>query len=520
VRRIAALSLGEVRIEIARGLVDADDAPLAVVIARPGGAVQKETDILGNTRLDVVSREARVHGVRTGDTVAGARAKIAEITVRVVAESAVRDVLARVAEACLAFGPTVAFDEARDLVFIDVTGCAHLHGGERALGQAAVTRVASLGHTSRVAIADGPRIAAALAIHGAREVPAGSGPRRTNVPAGSGPRRTNVIVVAPGEGKRALRDLPLSALPVDEDTVAWLKHVGMRRCGDLQRLPARALGTRLGGDSGRRDDVMLLLRGEDPAPLTAYRPPEVIEEKVELEYGVESSDAVAFVTKVLCDRVSSRLEGRAVSASRLELVFALDRALSVEPAVTLAVTLPAPLRRAADLLSVLRARLESFALPAPALAVGLRVPETARVSSRALHMFEPEAKADLVLPRLVAEIGAELGEGKVGTLALADSWIPEERTRLLPYGAVRPRTYTPQLTAAAEPSRIVPPRPCARGEVQPLKLLSRVETVEWWRRGALHRDLYAAWSPDSGAVAWVEVDRTSGSVTLRGWLDG
>src|SRR5438105_4874594 len=99
--RIAAVHLPSVRIELARArLADHErGGPLAVVVARPGGAVKDERSLLGGTRLDEVSREARACGVRAGETIAAARAKEASLRVRVVAEHAVRGVLESVAEA-------------------------------------------------------------------------------------------------------------------------------------------------------------------------------------------------------------------------------------------------------------------------------------------------------------------------------------------------------------------------------------------------------------------------------------
>src|SRR5580704_2281416 len=156
-RRVACVALPQIRVEIAREKEgrqgEGDDSsrpservgnaftkvpakvvpPLAVVIARPGGTIRSERDVLGNTRLDVVSGEARASGVRVGQTVAAARAKCALLNVRVVAESAVRTGLARVAEVALAFGPRAAFDVATDVVWVEIGGCAHLLGGEREL---------------------------------------------------------------------------------------------------------------------------------------------------------------------------------------------------------------------------------------------------------------------------------------------------------------------------------------------------------------------------------------------------
>ena len=231
-----------------------------------------------------------------------------------------------------------------------------------------------------------------------------------------------------------MRALPIAALALDDDVTRWLVDLGLRRCGDLQKLPRRSLGTRLGA---RAHDVMQLLDGEDRAPLEAWRPPEVPEERVELEWGAQSVEALAFVLKTLCDRLAARLHGRAMAAARLELVLTLDRALcdGADPVSTLTAVLSAPLSRAADLLAVLRVRLEQHTLAAPALVVTLRAPELARAPGRTLDLLEPEPRATRALPRLVAELAAELGAARVGVLALSDTWSPDERTRLVPYGA-------------------------------------------------------------------------------------
>src|SRR4051812_244802 len=109
--RFAAVYLPWLRVELARARMPLAEksTPLAIVIARPGGAVKDERSLLGNTRLDEVSPEAHALGVRVGQTIAAARAKTAELRVRVVAMDAVTEALARVAEAGLLFGATTSF---------------------------------------------------------------------------------------------------------------------------------------------------------------------------------------------------------------------------------------------------------------------------------------------------------------------------------------------------------------------------------------------------------------------------
>ena len=158
--RIAAICLPELHVEVVRATASpssarsarpplasdegaAEGMPLAIVVAAPP---MTEAKLLGNTRLDVVSREARALGISPGQTIAQARARASDLAVRVVRPDAVHGVLARLAEVALAFGATFSFatansqlharsapssndsaDSYGDIVWVDVTGCAHLH---------------------------------------------------------------------------------------------------------------------------------------------------------------------------------------------------------------------------------------------------------------------------------------------------------------------------------------------------------------------------------------------------------
>src|SRR5260221_610466 len=109
-RRIVAVFPPFLRIELARASLRDDGGPLALVIARPGDAVEDERSLLGNTQLDEVCPEAYARGLRPKQTIAAARARCAELRVRVVPLDAVRVALGRISEALLALGPTTSFD--------------------------------------------------------------------------------------------------------------------------------------------------------------------------------------------------------------------------------------------------------------------------------------------------------------------------------------------------------------------------------------------------------------------------
>ena len=473
-----------------------------------------------------------------------------ELHVKVRPEN-VRSELERLAEIALAFGATVAFEQASsdrahasrerddltglfgDVVWVDITGCAHLHGPNQAQGEQAIAmRLANVmveeGHACAVVCADGPRIAVILA----REL----GRQQTSACAR---KIQNISVIPPGKNVSAMALIKISSLPLPDSDVRWLTKLGVRSVGDLTSLPRASIASRLGA---RAAFVLALAEGDDRAPLTPYVPPSIPEEEVSLEYGVTDTEALLFIAKTLTDRLATRLESRAVATSRLELVFSLDAALLDNASKRgehdkreelVAIDLPVPLSRASDLLSALRPKLEQLAatsrLGAPVLLAKLRAPLLVHKPQRALSLFDPRPKSETVLPRLVAELAADLGPLAVGKLALGNAWQPESRSRFVPIGeSFKPHGHKRLLSSIPEPTRMVAePLIVSRDSMRIVRLLTRLESIGWWRepsepsRGTIRGssvDYVYAWVEE--APAWVEIDRASGGLSrVRGWFD-
>jgi protein ImuB len=498
VRRVAAVALRSILVEVARQKsLETVGAPLAVVLEERED--RDERAVLGNTRITAVSDEAWDLGVRPTMTVASAKARVSELRVRVVHASHVRCTFFAIAEACLAFGATTAISlDARwndeEIVWIDVTGCAHLHGGEPALLSKIETHVREMGHACRVAIASGPRVAAAVARYA--------------------PPTSRALCIPEGKSREAMRRLPTIALPIEVATAEWLRSLGLRKIGDLASLPRETLGPRLGEHA---QDVMLLTDGDDRAPLRPHVPEVLPTERLALEYGIEHTEQVVFVAKMLCDRIGARLSGRGEGALRLSLELVYDRAFvspGQERVRVLPIVFPAPLWRASDLLDVLRTRIEASLVRAPIVEVALRADEVVVRSMETRHMFEPEAKAERALPRLCAELVQELGHDRIGTLSVADAWMPRARTVLLPLGARPPMERARLYLSATEPTRLlnVP----HRGTVNRSSVVLHTEGIEWWRGAGGSSDWVTGWVEQERATALIRVE--NGDVIVEGWM--
>lgn len=146
--------------------------------------------------------------------------------------------LRRLAAWCRRWSPWVTIDGA-DGLLMDVTGCAHLFGGEEALLEAVEQRLMAIGLQARLAIA--PTRGAAWAL-------ARCGPARACVPTGA--------VV------KALSPLPVAGLRIDPPAELLLRRVGLKTIGHLIEIPRAALGSRFS-----QGNLKALSKKEGPHPL-------------------------------------------------------------------------------------------------------------------------------------------------------------------------------------------------------------------------------------------------------------
>src|ERR1044071_5310861 len=128
----------------------------------PDEALVITTPVKGALRLSAVNDAAAALGLRAGMPLADARAMHPAIAVAQADERADFALLEAVADWCDRYTPLVGLDPL-DRLLLDVTGCAHLFGGETALARDLVRRLEARGLQARTAVAGTVGCAWALA---------------------------------------------------------------------------------------------------------------------------------------------------------------------------------------------------------------------------------------------------------------------------------------------------------------------------------------------------------------------
>ncbi|MHA4896294.1 Y-family DNA polymerase [Pedobacter sp. PWIIR3] len=129
-------------------------------------------------------------------------------------------------EWCVRYSPIVSIDEfAMDGLMLDVSGCTHLWGGEKGYLKEIVSRLKSKGYTVRVAIADTPGAAWAIARFG-----------------------TITPLIAPGKQIDALLPLVPEALRLEPLVLAKLQKLGFYQIRSFINMPRSVLRRRFGED--------------------------------------------------------------------------------------------------------------------------------------------------------------------------------------------------------------------------------------------------------------------------------
>jgi protein ImuB len=459
----------------------------------------------GRPLVVALDRNATLLGLSPGESVADVRARVPEL--HVATSDAVGDAraLETLADWAQRYAPIVALDRQSATVagsiggdaglWLDATGCAHLFGGEEAMGLDLRHRVERLGFSARVAIAGTPGAAWALA----RYAEAAEG----------------VIVAEPDADRERIADLTVAALRLPAVVTSALMRLGLKRIGDLVVAPRAPLVARFGEVLARRLDQAMGMIEEPLAPL---RQPPAFRTRLVFPDGIGNPDDLSLAARRLCERLSGQLDQAQQGVRRLELAaYRLDGEVG-----RLVVGFARPVRDPDRMFRLLRDRIAQID-PGPGVEVAIL---SALVTEPTIAVQTPllaeTREAGDEVAGLVDRLVGRLGETNVHGLAPVDSHLPERaQRRRAPLKTAKKDVWR---TAHRRPARLLdrpeplqdtlallPDHPPARfrwrGRTHRVVRADPAERIadEWWREQKPTRDYFRVEDED-GRRFWLRRD--------------
>jgi len=393
-RRFLSLWLPRLATDRARRLDDVDKAAPLVAVAKIDNA----------QRLICIDAEAARLGLSLGLSLPDVRARFPAL-IAVEAEPAEEArLLERLCDWCSRYTPLAALDGC-DGLMLDISGVAHLFGGETALIEDCRARLSAQGITVLIGAAGNPRAASALA-------------RFSQVKIASEPLSDKAFA-------KLFHDLPLAALGLDEIIVADMARAGLRRIGDVALRPRAPITARFGALPMARLDALKGLERSSIAP--RFPPPDLCAER-RFASPIQTIEAIEASLRKLADDLVVLLERQAKGARRIEL--SLYRVDGVVRRILIGAS--RPLNEARAIVRLIAERLASPDEDEIDAGYGVDLMRLACLKAEPLAPSEAEleraheAERALVLAELLDRLSARLGARAVTRRELIDAHLPEQ----------------------------------------------------------------------------------------------
>ena len=438
-------------------------------------------------RIAACCPAAAALGLAPDMMLADARARVPDLIGVAHAPYADHEWLEALADGCGRYTPAVALDPPDGLV-LDIAGCTHPFGGERALGVEIEARLARRGILVRWACGETPDAARAL---------------------------SRFQTAAAPDEDAAIRRLPVAALELDDEATTALGRAGLKTVGDLAARPLAMIAARFGGAAVTRIRRIL---GEEESPLI----PRVIAPPMRAERRfaepVARTDFALEVLGELAGEAMNALAQAGEGGRRFEARFFR----SDGQVLRLAIETGQPSRDVKVILRLFRERIDSLADPIdPGFGFDLIRLDVAVAEPLGASQLKLEggAVAEVEVAVLIDRLSTRLGRGRVRRFVPRDTHIPEQAELLLPAAEAAKPAAWPEPEAGEPPLRPIhlfdPPQPIDHvvsdtPDGPPLRFrwrrtlheVARMEgperiAPEWWRRreganakGGLTRDYY------------------------------
>ncbi|HEX9931846.1 MAG TPA: DUF6504 family protein, partial [Allosphingosinicella sp.] len=446
---------------------------------------------VGNRQLIAAAcPQARALGLAAGMPVTQARALVPGLDIREAepeADAAFLEGLALFA--ARRWSPRAAVSPP-DGLFLDLSGVAHLFGGEEAMCRRILTFCARAGFTARIAVAGTYGAAHALARFSGRPIA----------------RCSN------GGEADAVAPMPLAALRLSEDALGAARRLGLETVGELIAMPRAPLQRRFGKALVERLDQALGRACEAIDPVVPEEAP-----MAELRFAepIAGADAIAEALGRLMAELTETLGRRALGARRLVLL-----CLRVDnEEQRIAIGTARATRDRAHLLRLMLPRIEEID---PGFGIETMRLIAARAEPLAPQPVEGELAGERPAPDLsflVDRLAGRLGARRLFRIGAVESDVPERSVRrVAPLAAPAqwPRWPRP-VRLLSPPERVdnvvallpdLPPRRFSwRGRAYSVRAADGPERIhgEWWRARAeadAVRDYFQVEDED-GARFWL-----------------
>ncbi|MFJ3483053.1 Y-family DNA polymerase [Pseudomonas sp. NPDC090202] len=311
--------------------------------------------------------------------------------------------------------------------------------------------------------------------------------------------------------QQTLEQMPANRIGLPVEVSTALARMGLHQLHQVLALPRDTLARRFPAQVLQHLDTLL---GRRPFALDCYVPPDHFDTRIELNFDVESHQALLFPLKRMIADLAVFLGGRDSGVQRfvihLEHVPSVG---SVAPDTLIPVGLLSAEREANMLFELARGRLEQVQVPSPVRALRLQARDLPAFVPSHRELFDDRPQQNMPWEQLRERLRARLGDEAVSGLEFRADHRPEHAW--LPTCAAKP------IIAPATVPRpgwlLREPEPLSAASVRVLAGPERIESG-WWDGGDVRRDYFLV-ETRNGQRGWAyrNVGDDSG-LLLQGWF--
>jgi protein ImuB len=305
---------------------------------------------------------------------------------------------------------------------------------------------------------------------------------------------------------QALAPLPIDRAGLDPQAATALSRMGLRRLAQVQALPRHTLARRFDADLLKHLDA---LTGQRPLALAFYQPPDRFDVRIELNFDVQSHQALLFPLRRLTGDLSAFLCGRDSGVQRFDLH--LEHAQA--PDTVIKVGLLSAEREPAMLFELARGRLEQVQVTSPVRGFRLVAQDLPVFVPQRQDLFDDRPQQTLPWEQLRERLRARLGDEAVQGLRFHADHRPE-----CAWQAASDKNLCPTLHKVQRPGWLLSePTLLAEHGVNILMGPERIESG-WWDGADIRRDYYLI-QTRAGQQGWAfrNVGQSDG-LWLQGWF--